>query len=146
MTDRKMVTCPCGHRFPTAVRGRGTHCRECGKRIYVRVDGTVRPGGAARPSAGPAKTKPANVAPAVVDQAPPEPYVSLDDILTGEAPDSVIEAREMWEARQPYSDGGRPVPYQDVADSFGVSVHKVRQRIAAEEHRQALEARASTAG
>lgn len=145
MSDRKAVTCSCGRRFTTAVRGRGTHCPGCRKRVYIRVDGTVRPEGAARPTAGPAKGKPANAAPAAVDQGPPESYVSLDDILDGAAPEHVIQAREMWEIRQPL-DGGRPTPYQEIADSYGVSVHMVRKQIAAEERRQELEARATAAG
>ncbi len=145
MSDRKAVTCSCGRRFTTSVRGRGTHCPGCRKRVYIRVDGTVRPVGAARPGAGPVKGKPAKTAPAAVDQAPAEPYVPFDDILAGTAPDSVIEARTMWEMNEP-NEEGPGLSVAAIGDEFGMSASAVRRRIAAEKRRQELEARATAAG
>ncbi|MGH6654158.1 MAG: hypothetical protein ACRDVE_03000 [Actinocrinis sp.] len=98
---------------------------------------------------GPPKTskRPKRGAPDSAQPEPPKPagYVSLDEILTLHAPASVIRAREMWECRHPV-EGGRAMPYQEIADQYGVSVHRVRQQIAAEERRQELEARAATVG
>lgn len=145
MSDRKQVTCSCGQRFTTAVRGRGTHCpdRECHRRIYIRVDGTARPGGAAPPDGRGARTRPAKTAPATVLGQPPEPYVSLDEILEGTAPDKVIEARTMWEMSRPARDHPG-LSVGEIADEFGVSVTTVRNRIAAEDRRRAAEERATS--
>jgi len=47
--DRATVACPDGHAIMTTVRGRSTTCPQCGRRVYVRADGTTRHGQAAEP-------------------------------------------------------------------------------------------------
>lgn len=140
MGERQSVECGCGRTFTTTVRGRGTHCPQCGKRVYVRADGTVRPSGAVAPAgrASAAKRAKPSGAPMVVRQ-----YVSLDEILADDAPKLDIEARSMWEMSQP--EGEYPgLSVQDIADQYGVSASTVRKRIAAEQQRAAAEAAAQS--
>jgi len=42
MADRQIVACPAGHQIATTLRGRSTTCSTCGRRVYVRADGTTR--------------------------------------------------------------------------------------------------------
>ena len=42
MADRQTVSCPAGHAISTTLRGRSTTCGQCGRRVYVRADGTTR--------------------------------------------------------------------------------------------------------
>lgn len=42
MADRQTVACPAGHKISTTLRGRSTTCSQCGRRVYVRADGTTR--------------------------------------------------------------------------------------------------------
>jgi hypothetical protein len=42
MVDRQTVACPAGHKVSTTLRGRSTTCGQCGRRVYVRTDGTTR--------------------------------------------------------------------------------------------------------
>ena len=42
MADRRVVGCPAGHEISTTLRGRSTTCGQCGRRVYVRADGTTR--------------------------------------------------------------------------------------------------------
>ena len=48
MAERSAVACPGGHPIMTTVRARSTTCPQCGRRVYVRADGTTRHGQAAR--------------------------------------------------------------------------------------------------
>jgi hypothetical protein len=41
MADRLTVACPAGHKISTTLRGRSTTCGQCGRRVYVRADGTT---------------------------------------------------------------------------------------------------------
>lgn len=42
VTNRQIVACPAGHQTSTSLRGRSTTCGQCGRRVYVRADGTTR--------------------------------------------------------------------------------------------------------
>jgi AraC-like DNA-binding protein len=138
MSERVKVSCPCGEGFTTAVRGRGTHCPKCRKRIYVRVDGTARPGGAAAPSGRPAAGKPPKATAVEPAGKPVLSFTTLDDILEGRAPKDAIDARTMWEMSQPF-EGAPAMTLDEIAAEFNLSPSTVRRRITAERDRQTTE-------
>ena len=110
MAEAITVQCPEGHPVTTTVRGKGTHCRKCGRTVYVRTDGTVKATPASSAAAGP-------------QDAPLPP----DD-----APGRVLRDREMWEIRVLDS-----TDLGDVAAEYGVTTATVRNAVKREAQRQA---------